>query len=784
MIIKDKDMFDLFFNKVPSIWKAIDPQLKKDQTYQPACLYKESVHVIQAIEQFVSDLKSGSLPRVPHLNLDWAGHAEPDFTFHPYFQRLKFERKMFDSTYLYLGVNWEFFQKFLAEDLIDSSFHVLPEQIEVIGSDSSDSQESRRQWKPSMFKHEKALRVINFFSELQQNDLYLKKIDEQNREIETNINDAFLKFDRILEIHSEVYVLVLDVRFVRIVNEEKNKPLGQLIEQVLKDRPAIQDIIFQSIPNLLHAHTKLEHDYRTGLNLSCVCILSRLRVGQEEDVVAHLQMLLRSSFSHYDVVDVLSRNKFVRQHATKYAVGSIGKVKPRQIEQFKYWVLSYFFKIDSFCKLIHPKRPFELNKEYWSPDWQQLKIKKQAALLEKKPPVRNLAQVLQELKISKGVWGVKHLTECVANRLLIGRIYYYELCVEQGLSNEYGEWLFRIEVFVETLLHNRYPAFDYGKVLKSHSWSAREIQTLATQLGQQYLSLVKQTIFDPLFWKNLNDLIQKSDLRTWWFEGEINLLLLNEFSLNHVRHILNHPIDLEALALLNRNCVRARECFLEEKTLRADRHKHLEKHYAQCVRRDANTREYLNKVLKHNCWVYRVIVSASSSAGKCTQAELSKLFTEFMRLAKRAKPCYWLRGYIGLWQEKDRAETSEFILDAVLFFDDRCQELVETVVSDLNQRWKSFLNTKAAHILKQEDIGNRKYSGTIKSRALMYSVEELNTKRIDQSTYYLCLESVDRKMKKMVIEYVVPYFSYRDVFQAPFSQEVAKTFIKGAMPKK
>ena len=599
-------MFDLFFNKVPSIWKVLDSSLKKNPTYQPACLYKESVHILKAINQFVDDLKCGSLPRVPHLNLDWAGHAESDFTFHPYFQQLKFERKMFDSTYLYLGVNWEFFQKFLEEDLIDSSFYVQPEQIEVVGSDSFDSQASRRQWKPSMFKYEKAFRVINFFSELQQNDLYLKKIDEQNREIEANINDAFLKFDRILEIHSEVYVLVLDVRFVCIVNEEKNKSLDQLIEQVLKDRIAIQDIVFQSTPNLLHAHTKLEHDYRNGLNLSCVCVLSHLRVSGEEDVVAHLQMQLRSKFSHYGALDVLNGNKFVRQHATKYTVGSIGKDKPRQIEQFKYWVLSYFFKIDSFSKLIHPKRSFELNQEYWSPDWLQVRIKKKAALLKKIPPVRSLAQVLQALKTSKGVWGVKHLTECVANRLLIGRIYYYELCVAQGLSNEYGEWLFRIEVFVETLLHNRYPAFDNGKVSKSLYLGVREIQTSATQLGQQYLSLVKQTIFDPLFWNNLNGLIQKSDLRTWWFEGTGSLLLLNEFLLDYVYPILNHPIGLEVLTSLNRNCVRARECFLEKKALRVDRDKHLEKHYAQCVRRDANTREYLNKVLKHNCWVYRV----------------------------------------------------------------------------------------------------------------------------------------------------------------------------------
>jgi hypothetical protein len=45
----------------------------------------------------------------------------------------------------------------------------------------------------------------------------------------------------------------------------------------------------------------------------------------------------------------------VRNHA----VGRMGINTPNRVEQFKYWVLSYFFKIDSVAKLIHPQITFE-----------------------------------------------------------------------------------------------------------------------------------------------------------------------------------------------------------------------------------------------------------------------------------------------------------------------------------------------------------------------------------------------------------------------------------------
>lgn len=783
LIIKNKDLFNLFFNKVPYIWQALDYSVKKERALDPACLYKESVQVVWAVDKFVDDLSSGSLPRVAQLRIDVTKHAEFDRTYLPYFNALKFEREMFDMTNLQLGLNWDYYQKFLEEDAVKLS--TRNPCIEQVMSNSMGLPEQRQQWSPSKFHYQKAWRLTNFFTELQKNPLYIEEKNKQARQLEDKIKDAFAYFDTLLSIHEEVYIFVIDVRFVRIVNQTDNQPLEHLIEQVLKDRSAIQNAIFQVIPNWLSAYTKLEHDYQNGLKLSCILILRSHSIDQKESFVARLQALLQRDFSHYDDIDVINGNESVRRHGNKYAVGRVGINTPKRVEQFKYWVLSYFYKIDLFAKLICPEVDIQINNVLTHQNWQLPEIKKQVVSIKKIPQPKTLAQIMQEWKVPKGIWDVKHLAKRVADRLLIGQIYYKEFCAEQGVPTQYGELLFQIEVFMETLLHNRHPAFsEVRSVHQTCFLNVRDIQTSATQLGQQYLSLVKQVESDLDLAGQIDHLIQNCGLRTWWFGQEDNLTLWRDFQQIFNGIIFNQPVDSAVFGWFNQNLQNVRGYFLPKQLPEVGKRKLLEKHYTQCIRRHTDTREYLNSVLEQNCWAYRIVVDARSTKGSFEQSELSRLFTEFMRLAKRAKPCYWLRGYVGIWQEKGWSVMPEFTVDIVLFFNDRCQEQLQTVVYDLDQRWRSFLNAKAAQTLKLQDAEDIKYYGAIKPKILMRSVYELNTENKAQNTYHVCLEAHDRKMKKMVIEHVIPYFAYRDVFHAPFSQTVPKAFIKGAMLKK
>jgi len=437
------------------------------------------------------------------------------------------------------------------------------------------------------------------------------------------------------------------------------------------------------------------------------------------------------------------------------------------------------------AKLIHSQITFEVNEVFDDLNWEVPDIHYPAVSSKKTPPPKNLAQVLQEWKAPKSIWDIKYLDKHVVDRLLVGQIYYKEFCAEQGLPKLYGEWLFLIEVFIETLLHNQYPAFNEVRTVNQiHFLNAKDIQISATQLGQQYWSLVKQVANDANFLQWIDNLIQHGGLKTWWFGREENLMFWRDFHKNFIDFIFDQPIACTALGQLNINLLNLKSDLIQKQVSEVGSRTSLEKQYAQGLLRQTLTRQYLNRVLEQNCWAYRITVGVRSSKGSIDQSEFSKLFTEFMRLAKRAKPCYWLRGYVGIWQEKNKLVMPEFTLDVVMFFNDRCQEQLFTVVQDLNQRWNKFLDTKAVQILKLQDAENIRYFGSIEPKILMRSIDGLNTAHKEQNTYHVCIEASDRKMKKMVIEHVIPYFVYRDVFQTTFRQSVPKVFIKGAIPKK
>lgn len=778
LIIKNSDLFSLLVNKVPYIWQALNLSPWSDPKGEPICLYKESVQVVRAVEKFVDDLRTGSLPWAAQLGIRLTGHAEFDRNYLPYFNELKFEREMFDLTNLKLGINWAYYQKFLEEDAANQLFS-FP-HIEKVWVNTSGLPELKRQWSPSKFQYNKAWRLTNFFTNLQKNQLYIEQKDIETRKIEVTINDVFANFDRLLSIHEEVFIFVVDVRFIRVFNQADDQPLETFIEKVLYDRSAIQAALFQVFPKLLRIYTKLEHDYQNGLKLSCILILRSHAIEQEGDSVARLRALLKKKFGHYDDIDVINGNEFVRVHGSKYAVGRVAIKMPTRVENFKYWVLSYFIKIDFFAKLVTSKFPFEVNQIIDHPNWQQLEVERQALSSQNSLPPKNFAKLLQEWKTSKGIWDVKHLSKRVADRLHIEQIYYKEFCAVHGSSKQCGDLLFQIEVFIETLLHNRYPAFnEMRSAHQPHFLNARDIQASATQVGQQYLSLVQQVTSDPGLLAQIEYLIQNCGLRTLWFGQEYDLRLWGDLLQILNCYMLNQPVDATVLIQWNRNLQNIQYYLFSIPTQNKDKRDLLEKHYIQCVRRHTDTREYLHQVLAQNCWVFRIAIEARSSKGNFTQAELSKLFTEFMRLSKRAKPCYWLRGYVGVWQEVK----FEFKLDLVLFFNDRCQEQLETVVFDLDQRWSNFLKAKATDILKLRDAENLEYFSVIKPKKLMHSIDELNTELMAPNTYHVYLEWHNRKMKKKFLEHVIPYFTYRDLFQMPFSQKVPKAFIKGSMLK-
>lgn len=779
-IISNKDLFKVLVSKVPYNSKPLDLVVSKN-----ACLYKESVKILEAIEQLVVDIREQTLPNMSDVTYFRDVPLRPNDPFLQYFEHLKFSPQMFDTRFLQLGANWRRYDNFLKNDFIGiDKAKNSKEVILSYGVEPFENLDGIKQWNPSRFSIDRAMRLVNYFTV--QDDSYKNNDHVQAQQDYDEVIKLYNDFDELLAVHQSIYTLVVDIRFVQISHlQSQSESLGAFIQQLQQDRVAVRDTILLQFPHWLRAYIKLEHDYQNGLNLSCILMLRSYDPEQESDAINHLQETLKKNFANYGDIFVSNRAKAIQGYGAKGAVGLIKQTNHKNVELFKYWVLGYFVRIDSFAKLINPQMPFEVNETIDHPNWQQLEVKKQVLSSKKSLPSKSFAQVLQDWKTPKGVWDVKHLSERVVERLLAGQIYYKEFCAEKGSSKQCGDLLFQIEVFIETLLHNRYPAFnEMGSAHQAQFLNARDIQASATQLGQQYLSLVQQVTWDSALLGQIDYLIQNCGLHTWWFGQEYYLRLWEHLQQIFHGFMFNQPVSAVVLAQWNGNLQNVQHYLFSIGAQDKDKRELLEKHYSQCARRHTDIRKYLNNVLEQNCWAYRVEVDARSSKGCFKQSELSKLFTEFMRLAKRAKPCYWLRGYVGIWQESSRQTVPEFKLDVVLFFNDRCQEQLQTIVRDLDQRWNSFLKTKTAGILDLKDTGDITYYSSIKPKILMHSVDQLNTMNEAPNTYHVCLETHDRKIKKLVIEHVVPYFAYRDVFLAPFSQKVPKVLIKGSMPKK
>jgi hypothetical protein len=91
------------------------------------------------------------VPQVTQLQINITEHAEFDGVFCLTLKALEFNRRIFDLTYLKLGLNWAYFQKFLEEDAVKLPSNTLG--IEKVLLNSSLGME--QQWSPSKFPHKK-----------------------------------------------------------------------------------------------------------------------------------------------------------------------------------------------------------------------------------------------------------------------------------------------------------------------------------------------------------------------------------------------------------------------------------------------------------------------------------------------------------------------------------------------------------------------------------------------------------------------------------------------------
>lgn len=766
--ISNDDLFKLLIHRVPNFYLEADRCKVENgqQIYKPISMYKESVNVLESLERFVIDLKEGALPSVDKVILK-SKHLPSNNEYLKYFDDLKFLDDMFDTTYLQLSQNWQRYIDFLTGDwegigrYQNSEFIKNVPYINFIGQP-----DYTQQWDPWRFSREKAIRLQHAF---------LKNIDVDSESLDykQKLQEACQQFDELLNKHQKLYTFAVDLRFIRSLNMENKEPLGILLEKVMKDREAIQFFLTQQVSDVFQIYTKLEHDFQNGLKLSCIFICKSNVESNHNTLISELNECLAQAFQQYRI-EVINGNKIIKKHAHEQAIGLIKRKDKEQIKLFKYWVLSYFYRIDSFVKLIHPTKEYEIN---------NILINSIKGLCEeapafgnaKKKKIDSFADVLYSWKSPASIWKLSY----VPQRLNVSHIFYKELCAEFG-APQYGELLFQIQVLIETMLKKNDMAFSTFHNDEQVIVNKKELRERSSVLGLQFLYVLQQLSSYPNVLINLNKLC-----------GQINCGLgLKEIKIfiSNVTYIFDlsyktHPLRINHLEQFNQSLLGIKHQIILENNGNIPHKNNYQYSYDLFSRRKNEATKYIDFVLEQDCLAHRVIITAEIDHDDFQQAEFSKLFTDFMRLAKRAKPCSWLRGYMGIWQEN--MTSSKFEIDVILFFSEKGYPEKGRIVEMLHTNWQKFLKEKAKNLLEWDHIEDKKdlnFYGSINSKILMHSIKAFNRKEYHTQGIYF--EASKLKTKKLFQEQVIPFFAYRDFFRPALTQKVPKVFIKGGTGKK
>ncbi|WP_151962195.1 hypothetical protein [Acinetobacter bereziniae] len=768
-LISTDDLFKFLMHKVPNFYMQADRYISEEgqEEYKPICLFKESLRVLESLERFVVDLNEGTLPAVDDdIFKTRYIRSNPDYL--NYFDDLKFQESMFDTTFLELSQNWLRYVDFLKDDWEGIETYQNSEFIKNVPYTNAIGQpDFTRQWDPWKFSIEKAIRLQHSF--LKKNDNYSENLDYK-----FSLRKAYEQFDELLRKYNKLYTFTIDLRFVRPIDSTNKESLGIFLEQILRDREAIQLFLAQQVPDVFQIYTKLEHDFQNGLKLSCIFICKPNVESYENTLVTELNARFASALQQYRI-EVIDGNKAIKKHAHEQAIGLIKRKDKEQIKLFKYWVLSYFYKVDSLVKLIHPNIVFDVNNILEPLIQSTSENLPKIGNAKEKGEKDNFAEVLRKCTLPTSIWKLNY----VPKRLHVSQIIYKELCAESGLP-QYGELLFQIQVLIETLLKKNDIAFyTYSKDGNSII-NMNALKDMSTRVGQQFLFIIKYLSKYPHAFAELDNLFERMGRGLGLVE--IRIFISNVFYIFHQSFIIQ-PLRVSYLEHFNQTLLKIKQQIIWDRASREIYKHEYQDAYDLCAHRQSEATRYISSVLKQDCLAYRVTIQVHIGSSDFKQKEFSKLFTDFMRLSKRAQPCSWLRGYMGIWQEVEML--SGFEIDLVLFFNEKCQPEKERVVEMLNIRWQNFLREKAKQILgweNQEEKTELEFYGTISSKNMMCSVDVFNRKQ--HHTQGIYLEASNVKLQNLFLAQIIPFFAYRDFFRPALTQKVPKVFIKGAMLKK
>lgn len=780
--IKKNDIFKILDQRVQR-----SARMRKPEDFESDLFFNESIHVLKNIEFFVDNILNRVITSLSTYEEAVKNNDQKQLDkVHATFSALRFHRNMMKLPNVRFSDNFNIFKEIYINSEIIKKLQQRLRMTETTDLDELNLFNQSffqiddvniaidKNWNVDSFPKEKCFNGISKIQEQDERD-YISRGEKRIERLD-HLGRLYVSFDQLLEQLGSVYVLCVDVRFINHYQNRDANNFDNFFNLIYQQIQLVGNIL-QSLPNFVRADTKFEHDFHLGVNLHCILIFKHSPKFDEQDLVKQIQDLFDLNFRNQFYIQVRNWNEVVRKNFSNKAVGHIGKANLGKIEQFKYWILNYFYLVDDYIKLECiselNEQPYEINFTWFAltPAIPQV----MDVVVANSKPVLKFQQLVTQTD-EKKIWSTRHFSKKMKIYIELAELYYSEQFVA---NQEVKQYLLDFEIMAAMLQQNFEQPFLIPILPADQTLTDKELRKCLSLTGKRLLSLLKRSsLLDQLslddkkrnvglnalsMFENLNfstnalilhnslnflDAQTFNNLRYYWYE-------LQNKTMNSIFLTSMHSLDFKLYFENNSDTL---NLYLDHKQ-------------RVCDKRLVSSQKYIQQLLSEDVYLLHVKLSCELHSGILTQHNLSKAFTNFLRTGKRAKPLKWLLGYLGLWQLD--AHNNPYV-DMYMFLERGCEKQVSHIEELLSEYWNNFITEKCTT-----------FFGVPSTNIRHVSIELLPIyrSRYEYAESVLLIQTKDKNAHNFILETLIKFIVYRDLFQLDSQKDVPKALIKGSKTK-
>lgn len=780
--IKKNDIFKILDQRVQR-----SARMRKPEDFESDLFFNESIHVLKNIEFFVDNILNRVITSLSTYEEAVKNNDQKQLDkVHATFSALRFHRNMMKLPNVRFSDNFNIFKEIYINSEIIKKLQQRLRMTETTDLDELNLFNQSffqiddvniaidKNWNVDSFPKEKCFNGISKIQEQDERD-YISRGEKRIERLD-HLGRLYVSFDQLLEQLGSVYVLCVDVRFINHYQNRDANNFDNFFNLIYQQTQLVGNIL-QSLPNFVRADTKFEHDFHLGVNLHCILIFKHSPKFDEQDLVKQIQDLFDLNFRNQFYIQVRNWNEVVRKNFSNKAVGHIGKANLGKIEQFKYWILNYFYLVDDYIKLECiselNEQPYEINFTWFAltPAIPQV----MDVVVANSKPVLKFQQLVTQTD-EKKIWSTRHFSKKMKIYIELAELYYSEQFVA---NQEVKQYLLDFEIMAAMLQQNFEQPFLIPILPADQTLTDKELRKFLSSTGKRLFALLKR--YNLLFQLSPDDLKRNVGLNALLMFENLHFLtntLILENSLNFkdakdFNNLVSFWYELQhkpmnSFFLTSKHSADFKKYFENNSDALNIYLDHKQK---VCDKRLAHSQEYVQQLLTEDVYLLHIKLSCELNTGVLSQGNLSKAFTSFLRTGKRAKPLKWMLGYLGLWQLD--AHNNPYV-DMYVFLEKGCEKQVSHIGQQLSAYWNNFITEKSTALLNEPGTNIRHAS---------IELLPIYRSKPEYAESVLLIRNQDKNAHNFILKTLIKFIVYRDLFQLDSQKDVPKVLIKGAKTK-